>query len=149
MLKAGVFGAGHLGKIHLKLLKESSKYELVGFYDNNNSHAIEIQNTLGYKFFSSQEALLNEIDVAVIVTPTLTHFEIAKKALEFNKHLFIEKPITLNLEQAEELITLAKQKGVVGAVGHVERYNPALKSVKDIINNPMFIETHRLSEFNP
>ena len=72
MLKAGVFGAGHLGKIHLKLLKESSKYELVGFYDNNETHAIEVQETFGYKFYSSQDALLNEIDVAVIVTPTLT-----------------------------------------------------------------------------
>ncbi|MAJ38027.1 MAG: oxidoreductase [Flavobacteriaceae bacterium] len=149
MLKAGVFGAGHLGKIHLKLLKESSKYELVGFYDNNESHAIEIQETFGYKFYSSQDALLNEIDVAVIVTPTLTHFDIAKRALEFKKHIFIEKPITLNLEQAEELMVLAKENGVIGAVGHVERYNPALRSVKDIIDNPMFIETHRLSEFNP
>ena len=94
MLKAGVFGAGHLGKIHLKLLKESSKYELVGFYDNNESHAIEIQETFGYKFYSSQDALLNEIDVAVIVTPTLTHFDIAKRALEFKKHINCTKHIS-------------------------------------------------------
>ena len=149
MLKAGVLGAGHLGKIHLRLLQKSEKFELVGFYDPIPENAAAIAKEYGYKSFSSIEDLLAEVDVVDIVTPTLSHFECAKQALKAGKHIFIEKPITKRYEEAEELRALAKENKVRGQVGHVERFNPAFTAVKDAINNPMFIETHRLAEFNP
>ncbi len=149
MLKAGVFGAGHLGKIHLKLLQQSSEYELIGFYDGDTKRAKEIEDEFGYKSFDSAEALIEAVDMIDVVTPTITHFETAKKAITAGKHLFVEKPITSTYEEAEELISLAKKHKVKGQVGHVERFNPAFTAVKDKIEQPMFIEAHRLAEFNP
>ncbi|MDG1804963.1 Gfo/Idh/MocA family oxidoreductase [Flavicella sp.] len=149
MLKAGVLGAGHLGKIHLRLLQQSEKYELVGFYDPIKENASAVAKEFGYKAFDTIEDLLVEVDVVDIVTPTLSHFDCAKQALKSGKHIFIEKPITKTYEEAEELRSLAKENKVRGQVGHVERFNPAFTAVKDAIQNPMFIETHRLAEFNP
>ncbi|MBC8756193.1 Gfo/Idh/MocA family oxidoreductase [Kordia sp. YSTF-M3] len=149
MLKAGVLGAGHLGKIHLRLLQESSQYELIGFYDANPEYAKKIVKEFGYTYFDTIDALIDVVDVVDIVTPTLSHHECAKKAIIKGKHVFIEKPITNTVAEAEELIALANQHKVKGQVGHVERFNPAFKAVKDQINSPMFIETHRLAEFNP
>jgi len=149
MLKAGVLGAGHLGKIHLKLLKQSGKYELVGFYDPIKENAIKVEAEFGYKSFDTIEALIDAVDVVDIVTPTLSHFDCAKDAIEKGKHVFIEKPITNTVEEAEQLLLLIKKHNVKGQVGHVERFNPAFTAVKDSIQKPMFIETHRLAEFNP
>ncbi|HLT52856.1 MAG TPA: Gfo/Idh/MocA family oxidoreductase [Flavobacteriaceae bacterium] len=149
MLKAGVLGAGHLGKIHLRLLKQSEKYELVGFYDADEANAKKVEAEFGYKYFNSIDALIEAVDVVDIVTPTLSHYECAKKAISKGKHIFIEKPITNTVEEAETIRTLVAEHGVKGQVGHVERFNPAFKAVKDQIENPMFIETHRLAEFNP
>ena len=149
MLKAGVIGAGHLGKIHLKLLQQSSEYELIGFYDGDAKRAKEIEDEFGYKKFETAEALIEAVDVVDVVTPTITHFETAKKAITSGKHLFIEKPITSTYAEAEELIELAKHHRVKGQVGHVERFNPAFTACKDKIGYPMFIEAHRLAEFNP
>ncbi len=149
MLKIGVLGAGHLGKIHLRLLNESSKYKLVGFYDVDSNNAQEIEKEFGYTFYSDYDDLLNHVDVIDIVTPTLSHFEMAKKAIQKGKHVFLEKPITNTVEEAEELISLAKKHNILGQVGHVERFNPAFRSAISKIDNPMFIETHRLAEFNP
>lgn len=149
MLKAGVLGAGHLGKIHLRLLQQSDKYELVGYYDPIQENAAAVSKEFGYTSFPTIEALLAEVDVVDIVTPTLSHFDCAKQALKCGKHIFIEKPITKTFEEAEELRALAKANNVRGQVGHVERFNPAFTAVKDSIQNPMFIETHRLAEFNP
>jgi len=149
MLKAGVLGAGHLGKIHLKLLKQSEKYELVGFYDPIKENAVKVETEFGYKSFDTIEALINAVDVVDIVTPTLSHFDCAKDAIEKGKHVFIEKPITNTVEEAEQLLQLIKKHNVKGQVGHVERFNPAFTAVKDSIQKPMFIETHRLAEFNP
>ncbi len=149
MLKAGVFGAGHLGKIHLKLLQQSSEYDLIGFYDGDTQRAKEIEEEFGYKSFDSAEALIEAVDMIDVVTPTITHFETAKKAITAGKHLFVEKPITSTYAEAEELIQLAKKHQVKGQVGHVERFNPAFTAVKDKIGQPMFIEAHRLAEFNP
>ncbi|MGY5848008.1 Gfo/Idh/MocA family protein [Salegentibacter sp. HM20] len=149
MLKVGVLGAGHLGKIHLKLLNESSKYELTGFYDPNTSNAEKVNGDFGYKSYGSLDDLISEVDVVDIVTPTLSHFEVAKKAIKAGKHVFIEKPITNTVEEALELIELAQANGVKGQVGHVERFNPAFKAVASRFDNPMFIEAHRLAEFNP
>ena len=149
MLKVGVLGAGHLGKIHLKLLKQSEKYELVGFFDPIPENATAVAKEFGYKAFDSVSELIQAVDVIDIVTPTLNHFDCAKEAIENGKHIFIEKPITKSVAEAEALIELANKYKVKGQVGHVERFNPAFSAVKDSINNPMFIESHRLAEFNP
>jgi predicted dehydrogenase len=149
MLKAGVLGAGHLGKIHLRLLQQSEKYELVGFFDPFTKNAQKVAEEFGYKLFDSIEALIAAVEVIDIVTPTLSHFECAKMAIEKGRHIFVEKPITKTLLEAEAIKTLASQFHVQGQVGHVERFNPAFTAVKDKIDTPMFIETHRLAEFNP
>ena len=149
MLKVGVLGAGHLGKIHLKLLKQSNKYNLVGFYDPSEENAKKVEVEFGYKAFSTIQELIKAVDVVDIVTPTLSHFECAKEAIENGKHVFIEKPITKTVKEAETIIQLTKKHRVKGQVGHVERFNPAFTAVKESIENPMFIEAHRLAEFNP
>ena len=149
MLKVGVLGAGHLGKIHLRLLNESPKYELIGFYDPDDIIGQKVATEFGYVHFENINELIEAVDVVDIVTPTLSHYDCAKKAMEKGKHVFIEKPITNTLEEAEELLGLEVKHRVKGQVGHVERFNPAFSSVKDKIHNPMFIETHRLAEFNP
>jgi len=149
MLKAGVIGAGHLGKIHLKLLNQSTKYELVGFHDADPEASKIISSEFGYQNFTNIDDLIQACDVVDVVTPTLFHFDCAKKVLEAGKHLFIEKPITKTVEEAEIIRELAKKNGVRGQVGQVERFNPAFTAVNKQIDNPMFIETHRLAEFNP
>lgn len=149
MLKAGVLGAGHLGKIHLRLLNESQRYDLVGFYDSNKEYGNEIAKEFGYRQFDTIEELLKNVDMVDVVTPTTFHFDSAKKVIESGKHLFIEKPITNTVAEADELLQLAQRHSVKGQVGHVERFNPAFKAVKDNIQSPMFIEAHRLAEFNP
>jgi len=149
MLKAGVLGAGHLGKIHLKLLNQSQEYELIGFYDANKENAEKIAKEFGYKMYDDLDELIAEADMVDVVTPTLAHFDVAKKVISAGKHLFIEKPITNTYEEAEELIHLAEKFGVKGQVGHVERFNPAFQAVANRIEKPMFIEAHRLAEFNP
>ncbi len=149
MLKAGVLGAGHLGKIHLKLLQQSSKYELVGFYDPIESYARQVEEEFGYTYIDSIDELIKAVDVVDIVTPTLNHFDCAQKAIESGKHIFIEKPITKTLKEAKTLRDLVVKHKVRGQVGHVERFNPAFTAVKDMVENPMFIECHRLAEFNP
>ena len=149
MLKAGVLGAGHLGKIHLRLLNQSEKYELIGFHDPNEKIAKKVVQEFGYKYFSSIDDLINAVDVVDIVTPTLSHYNCAEKAIKKGKHVFLEKPITNTVDEAEKLIKLEAEYNVKGQVGHVERFNPAFSSVKDKIEAPMFIETHRLAEFNP
>lgn len=148
-LKIGVLGAGHLGKIHIKcigLIPET--YELVGFYDPNDTAASAVEAT-GLKRFDTIDALIEEVDVVDIVTPTLSHYDCAVKAIRKSRHVFIEKPITHTLDEARELIKLAQEAGIRSQVGHVERYNPAFKAARPYINSPMFIENHRLSEFNP
>jgi len=149
MLKIGVLGAGHLGKIHLKLAHQSEKLDLIGFYDPNFENSKKLEAELGYRSFDSIEELIENSDIVDIVTPTLSHFECAKLAIQAGKHIFLEKPIANSVEEAEEIIELAKKYNVKGQVGHVERFNPAFLAVKDLIENPMFIETHRLAEFNP
>lgn len=148
-LKAGVLGAGHLGKIHLRLLNQSEKYDLVGFYDPNDEIAQKVSEEFGYQRFNSVEEVVEACDMIDVVTPTLNHFECAEKIVTRGKHLFIEKPIANTVEEAEKIIDLAKKHNVKGQVGHVERFNPAFLAVKETITNPMFIESHRLAEFNP
>ena len=149
MLKVGVLGAGHLGKIHLKLLDQSSKYDLIGFYDPDIANGQRVEKEFDYKYFEELDDLIDSVDVVDIVTPTLSHYNCAIKAISKGKHIFIEKPITNTLEEAEHIRLLVSENNLRGQVGHVERFNPAFKAIRSEIKNPMFIECHRLAEFNP
>jgi predicted dehydrogenase len=146
MLKIGVLGAGHLGKIHINLLKEISAFELVGFYDPDQDKADQIKDV---KYFSSMDKLMEECDVIDIVTPTVNHYECAVKALRNSKHIFIEKPLANTIQEAKDMMGLAEEANVKVQVGHVERFNPAFIAAQGFIKQPLFIETHRLAQFNP
>lgn len=148
-LKVGVLGAGHLGKIHIKLLLETEGFDLVGFYDPDKKQADFANEQFGIKAFSSIEELIDAVDVVDVVTPTLSHYDCASLALRNSKHVFIEKPVTNTLEEAEALMKLAEEAKVKVQIGHVERFNPAFLASKPFIKNPMFIECHRLAQFNP
>lgn len=150
MLKIGVLGAGHLGKIHIRLLQElKEKWNLVGFFDPNDDNAINVIETFGIQRFESVNDLLEAVDCVDIVTPTLSHFDCASAAMKKMKHVFIEKPLTETVEEAKKLMNLSTEAGVKVQVGHVERFNPAFVAAAPYFRNPMFIETHRLAQFNP
>jgi len=149
MLRIGVFGAGHLGKIHIKCIKQIPDYELVGFYDPNDAIAHKVQAEEGVKLFEDIEQLIDAVDVVDIVTPTVSHFDCAQRSLRKFRHVFIEKPIVATPDEAIRLLDLATEAGVKVQVGHVERFNPAFLAAKPYLKDPMFIETHRLSQFNP
>ena len=149
MIKIGVVGAGHLGKIHLKLLNSSKRFQLMGFYDTNLKISKELSDKEGYKCFSNLDNMLDNVEAIDIVSPTSTHYNIAKQAILSNKHIFIEKPITNNIDHAKDIIQLSKKNNIIGQVGHVERFNPAYVKAFNHIEDPMFIESHRLSDFNP
>lgn len=150
MLKIGVLGAGHLGKIHMKCLQELPEdYELVGFYDPNAEQAAAAAERFGIPAFEEMSDLIEAVDVVDVVTPTLSHFDCAAASLRASKHVFIEKPITNTLDEARVLMGLSEEAQVKVQVGHVERFNPAYQAAKSAINNPQFIEAHRLAEFNP
>lgn len=149
MLKIGVLGAGHLGKIHIKLILEIEQYELVGFFDPDEDKRALAAQEFGVKAFDSVDELLKLVDVVDIVTPTLSHYECASKALKLTKHVFIEKPITNTIEEAKSLMNLAEEANVKVQVGHVERFNPAFTASLPYFDQPMFIEGHRLAQFNP
>ena len=149
MIKIGVFGAGHLGKIHLKVAEASNILDLVGFYDPDPEVVKKIISEKKYVAYRNPEKLIAAVDIVDIVTPTVSHFHIAKKAINANKNIFVEKPLANSIMEANSLVDMAKKQDVLGQVGHVERFNPAFQAVLTSINNPMFIETHRLAEFNP
>ena len=139
MLKIGVLGAGHLGKIHLKCIKEIADYDLVGFYDPDTVNAYKIESEFGIKKWSSLDDLIDAVDVVDIVTPTISHFECAAKSLKKCRHVFIEKPIVTSLDEARELIKIAGEANVKVQVGHVERFNPAFLAAESSFDRPMFI----------
>ncbi|MEZ4722664.1 MAG: Gfo/Idh/MocA family oxidoreductase [Flavobacteriales bacterium] len=149
-IRLGILGAGHLGKIHLRLAKElSDEFELVGFYDPDALTAQVASESLGVPYVDSIEALVAICDAIDIVTPTLSHFECAIMALRNGKHIFIEKPVTNTLDEARKLIDMVHEAKVVAQVGHVERFNPAFVAATKYFDQVMFVETHRLAEFNP
>ena len=148
MIKVGVIGAGHLGKIHLNILSNSD-FNLIGFHDTDVENSEKLASENGYVFFKEIDSLINLIDAAVIVSPTTTHFEIAEKCINKGKHIFVEKPLTTNSKEARIINKLAKEGNIIGQVGFVERYNQAFISCREFINKPKFIESHRLSDFNP
>lgn len=148
-LKIGLLGVGHLGKIHLKLLLElSNKFEVVGFYDPDIQTSKLVETNFSVNYFNTIDELIDSSDCISIVSPTPTHFELAKKAITKGKHVFIEKPFTETSEQARELIELASDFNVKIQIGHVERFNPAFVGAKNLIENPLFFEIHRLAMYN-
>jgi predicted dehydrogenase len=148
-LKIGVLGAGHLGKIHINCIKQIPDYELIGLYDIHLPTAQEVSQKLNVPYFENIDALIEKVDVVDVVVPTLAHFECATKAIQTKKHVFIEKPFTTTLQEAQTLIDLATQYRVKIQIGHVERFNPAFLAVQPLNPAPLFIESHRLAQFNP
>ncbi len=146
MIKVGIVGVGHLGEIHLKLILSSINFDLIGFYETNQEKSDLISNKYQVKSFKSLEDLSKNVQAVIISTPTIHHHEIATFFLKNNIHVFIEKPITTNVKEANELVQLAKDNNLVGQVGHVERFNGAFTEVENLLN-PMFIEAHRLSNY--
>lgn len=149
MLKIGVLGAGHLGKIHIRCIKEISQFELIGFYDTDDENSKKVETEFQIKRFHDLSELIDLVDVVDIVTPTVSHFSCASQAMKKFKHVFIEKPLVTTVEEAKELIAIANEANVKVQVGHVERFNPAYLAARPFINQPLFIETHRLAQFNP
>lgn len=148
MLKIGVFGAGHLGKIHIEQWLTIASVTLIGFYDPDDTHAQYIIDRYQLTRFDTPSALIDAVDAVDIVTPTLYHFELAKEAICKSKHVFIEKPMTHTLEEAKMLVSLVNEANVKCQIGHVERFNPAFVALKHEKINPVFIESHRLAPFN-
>jgi len=148
-IKIGLLGAGHLGKIHLKCILQVQDFELIGFFDPNEANSTQVEKEYGIKRFTSIEKLIDASDAIDIVTPTVNHYECADSALKAGKHVFIEKPVVSTPEEAKKLMATAEEAQTKVQVGHVERFNPAFVAVKDKIDSPMFIETHRLAQFNP
>jgi len=149
MLRIGVFGVGHLGKFHLNNWKEIPGIELIGFYDPDDETAINVSEKYQLPRFTDADALMVACDAIDIVAPTNYHFELCEKAIRKGKHVFVEKPLANTMDEARQLVKLAEESGIKCQVGHVERFNPAFLAIKDLQLNPMFIEVHRLAQFNP
>ena len=148
-LKVGVIGTGHLGKLHTKLFKQVEGCDFIGVYDKDIEKAKSVAEEFQVNYFQSIEELINKVDAVSIVATTSAHYELVKKAFENNKHVFVEKPITATISEGEELVKIAEQKKLNFQVGHIERFNPALISLDKYDLNPLFIQTDRLSQFNP
>ena len=149
MLKIGVLGVGHLGKFHLNNWKDIAGIELVGFYDINDDTAKEVSEKYQLPRFLDPDALMDACDVVDVVVPTNFHFEFCEKAIKKGKHVFVEKPLANTMDEARQLVKLTHESGIKLQVGHVERFNPAFLAIKDLDLQPMFIEVHRLAQFNP
>ena len=149
MLKVGVFGVGHLGKYHLNNWKEIPEVSLVGFFDPNNDNAKEVEKIYGLKRFMDEEALIAACDIIDIVTPTQHHFPVCEMAIKMGKNVFVEKPMANTIEEGKAIVNMVKEANVKLQVGHVERFNPAYTALKNASLNPLFIEVHRLAQFNP
>ncbi len=147
MVKIGVIGAGHLGRIHIEQLLCIPGIQLIGVYDINQSKAKLLASLFSIPYFISLYELLEKCDAVDIVSATSSHFEIAQQAIRASKHLFIEKPMTSTLEEAELLVNMCKEGNVKCMIGHTERFNPALIAVQQEMPKPLFIEAHRLAKF--
>lgn len=149
MLKIGVFGVGHLGKFHLNNWKTIEGIELVGFYDPNDLTANAVTEQYGLTRYEDPLELMKQVDAVDIVAPTNYHYELCRQALRLQKHVFVEKPLAATIEEARELVKLVKEARVKLQVGHVERFNPAFQAALKYTTQPLFIEVHRLAQFNP
>ena len=149
MLKIGLLGVGHLGKFHLNNWLEIKDIEFVGFFDPDEQNAIKVEEKYQVKRYLSAEELMDNCDAVDIVAPTTMHFDLCEMALKKGKHVFVEKPLANTMEEARILLKLAKESKVKFQVGHVERFNPAFLALQEHDLKPMFIEVHRLAQFNP
>lgn len=149
MLNVGVFGVGHLGKFHLNNWKEIPGINIVGFFDPNNEAAKEVAEKYNLKRFLDEDKLLDACDIVDVVVPTDHHYSICMRALRKGKHVFIEKPLANTMQEAKDIMNMAREANVKVQVGHVERFNPAFLALKEVNMRPMFIEVHRLAQFNP
>lgn len=149
MLNIGVFGVGHLGKFHLNNWKEIADINLVGFYDPDDKNAHAVEEKYGIKRYTDAATLMDDCDAVDIVAPTIYHYHLCELALKKGKHVFVEKPLANTMDEARSLLKLAKESNVKFQVGHVERFNPAFIALQSYELNPMFIEVHRLAQFNP
>lgn len=149
MLKVGQIGAGHLGKFHLNNWKNIEGIELVGFCDTDDANAHAVAQKYNLTRFEDAEKLIDACDAIDIVAPTSSHFELCELAIKKGKHVFVEKPLANTMDEAKELVKLAKEANIKFQVGHVERFNPAFLALKGQVLQPMFIEVHRLAQFNP
>lgn len=149
MLKVGVFGVGHLGKFHLNNWKEIDNVKLVGFYDPSDGNAVAVNEKYGLTRYADPADLIDECDIVDIVAPTTAHYDLCKMAILKSRHVFVEKPLANTMAEAREIVKLTKEANIKFQVGHVERFNPAFLALKEYELNPMFIEVHRLSQFNP
>ncbi|MBS1569607.1 MAG: Gfo/Idh/MocA family oxidoreductase [Bacteroidetes bacterium] len=148
-LRIGILGAGHLGRIHVQQLHELPDFEITGVYDPHSDKAAKVQAEFGVPVLGDLAGLIASCDAVDVVTPTLAHYDCAMHALDAGKHVFIEKPIAHTLDEARQLVDHSRSKGLRVQVGHVERFNPAFLAARGALHQPMFIETHRLAEFNP
>ncbi|MDQ6843728.1 MAG: Gfo/Idh/MocA family oxidoreductase [Bacteroidota bacterium] len=149
MLSVGIFGVGHLGKFHLNNWREIADVELTGFYDPSDEKAALVMEQYGMKRFTDPVELMDACDAVDIVAPTTAHYELCKMAVLKSKHVFVEKPLTNTMNEAREIVKLVKEANIKFQVGHVERFNPAFLALKEYELNPMFLEVHRLAQFNP
>ena len=149
MLKVGIFGVGHLGKFHLNNWKEIPGVEIVGFYDPHDDTAGQVADKYQLPRFLDADSLMDVCDAIDVVAPTPYHFQWCEKAIKKGKHVFVEKPLANTMEEARQLVKLVEESGIKFQVGHVERFNPAFLAIQDLQLNPMFIEVHRLAQFNP
>ena len=145
--KIGVVGAGHLGRHHIKHLSKHSDVEFVGVFDVNKESLKNICSEFSVDPIENLENLINSCDGVHIVTPTNTHFDIAKKFLENKKDVFVEKPMTNTVDEALSLVSLAKKHRLIIQVGHIERFNPTINKLKELVDNPHYIEIERLAPF--
>ncbi len=149
MTRIGVAGVGRLGSLHAALYREVAGAAFVGLYDADQARAAKLASDLGVRNFSSFAEMLQACEAVNIVVPTSFHFELAEQALRTGRHVFIEKPITTTVAQARQLLVLAEARGLVLQVGHIERFNAAIRALADFPLAPRFIESHRMASFDP
>jgi len=149
MLKVGVFGVGHLGKFHLNNWKEIEGIKLVGFFDPNNDNANQVMEQYGLKRFMDEDKLMDACDIIDVITPTDHHYAVCMQAIRKGKHVFVEKPLANTIQEGRDIVNIVREANVKVQVGHVERFNPAFLALNGMNLNPMFIEVHRLAQFNP
>jgi len=148
-VRLGVVGAGSLGYHHARIARDLPGLVFRGIFEANAERAGTVSRDLGIRAYPTLDALLDDVDAVSIVTPTPAHHAVAMRALERGKHLLIEKPITVTLEEADELLVLAERQGVLVQIGHVERFNRAIRAAQPLVDRPLFIDSDRLAPFNP